>query len=245
MQKYSCSVATAKHLATTYGARAHTICEMASHASLPTWPKFGSPFLAPGFPYIEAEVRYACREYACTVEDILSRRTRLAFLNKEAAVAAVPRVAEIMAEELGWSEEVRLSQEEECYGYLATYGGATPTEECATGDVSVLRTSNFRDLKDVFKALDADGSGFLEEDEIGRAALELGFPFESGKELRDVFERMNVSGDGKVTLEEFSNWWTSESDKDADVRGRMSEEIGAGGESVQKIKDLGTGVMLG
>ena len=65
---------------------------------------------AEGYPYVEAEVRYACREHAVTVEDILSRRTRLAFLNAEAARDAVERVAEIMTEELGWSEEERARQ---------------------------------------------------------------------------------------------------------------------------------------
>ncbi|XP_047737218.1 glycerol-3-phosphate dehydrogenase, mitochondrial [Hyalella azteca] len=34
-----------------------------------------------GFPYIDAEVRYACREYAVTAVDIIARRLRLAFLN--------------------------------------------------------------------------------------------------------------------------------------------------------------------
>ena len=34
------------------------------------------------YPYIEAEVRYAAREYACTAADVLARRTRLAFLNR-------------------------------------------------------------------------------------------------------------------------------------------------------------------
>lgn len=45
--------------------------------------------LAEGYPYLEAEVRYACREYAATVEDVLSRRTRLAFLNSAAALECV------------------------------------------------------------------------------------------------------------------------------------------------------------
>ena len=46
-----------------------------------------------GRPYVEAEVRYACREHAVTIEDILSRRTRLAFLNAEAARDAVPNAS--------------------------------------------------------------------------------------------------------------------------------------------------------
>ena len=73
------------------------------------WPRYGVP-LAANYPYIEAEVRFACKEYACTIEDILSRRTRLAFLNSEAAMEALPRVADIMAEELGWSKKIKAKQ---------------------------------------------------------------------------------------------------------------------------------------
>ena len=52
------------------------------------------------------QVRYACqREYASTAVDILARRTRLAFLNVQAAEEALPRILEIMTEELGWSKE--------------------------------------------------------------------------------------------------------------------------------------------
>ncbi len=50
----------------------------------------------------EAMVRFAARhEYARSVEDVLARRSRLLFLDADAAAAAAPRVAELLAEELG------------------------------------------------------------------------------------------------------------------------------------------------
>ncbi|HEX5092253.1 MAG TPA: glycerol-3-phosphate dehydrogenase/oxidase, partial [Burkholderiales bacterium] len=50
----------------------------------------------------EAMVRFAARyEYARGVEDVLARRSRLLFLDADAAAAAAPRVAEVLAEELG------------------------------------------------------------------------------------------------------------------------------------------------
>jgi glycerol-3-phosphate dehydrogenase len=50
----------------------------------------------------EATVRFAVRyEYARTVEDVLARRSRLLFLDARAAALAAPRVAEILAEEIG------------------------------------------------------------------------------------------------------------------------------------------------
>jgi hypothetical protein len=54
---------------------------------------------------IEAEVRYAVHnEYALTAIDFLSRRSRLTFLNAQIALDALPRVVEIMGDELGWSK---------------------------------------------------------------------------------------------------------------------------------------------
>jgi len=53
-------------------------------------------------PYVEAEVIWAARwEMARTVEDVLSRRTRALLLNARAAATMAPRVAEILAGELG------------------------------------------------------------------------------------------------------------------------------------------------
>ena len=51
-------------------------------------------------------------EMARTVEDVLARRTRALFLNARAALAMAPRVAELLARELGrdskWqAEQVR------------------------------------------------------------------------------------------------------------------------------------------
>ena len=56
-------------------------------------------------PYCVAEVVWAVRfELAQTVEDVLARRTRALFLDAEAAVEIAPKIAEIMARELGKDE---------------------------------------------------------------------------------------------------------------------------------------------
>lgn len=58
--------------------------------------------LAPESGLTAAHVRFAARyELARRVEDVLARRNRLLFLDARAAVAAAPRVAAILAEELG------------------------------------------------------------------------------------------------------------------------------------------------
>ena len=52
-----------------------------------------------------AQVRYAVYEYARSAVDVLGRRTRIAFLNAHAAEEALPRVLEILRDELKWSPE--------------------------------------------------------------------------------------------------------------------------------------------
>lgn len=60
----------------------------------------GDKRLHPELPYIEGQVRWAVQqEMARTVEDVLARRTRAAFLNERAAREMAPRVAEIVEEE--------------------------------------------------------------------------------------------------------------------------------------------------
>lgn len=58
--------------------------------------------LHPDLPYTGAEVVWSARfEMARTVEDVLARRIRALFLNAHAAIAMAPRVAELLARELG------------------------------------------------------------------------------------------------------------------------------------------------
>lgn len=96
VQDYGVNIEIAKHLAHCYGTKAVQVCKEISGGT-------GGNRLAKEFPYIEAEVKFAIQEYACTVVDVLARRTRLAFLNAKIARDVVPRVTEIMANELGWT----------------------------------------------------------------------------------------------------------------------------------------------
>ena len=64
--------------------------------------------LHPDLPYRAGEVAWAARfELACRVEDVLARRTRALLLDARASVEAAPRVAEILAGELGKDEAWR------------------------------------------------------------------------------------------------------------------------------------------
>ncbi len=80
--------------------------------------------LHPALPVLGAEVVWAVRaEMARTVEDVLARRTRALFLNARAAVEMAPRVADLMARELGkdaaWVESQVKAFAELAKGYSA------------------------------------------------------------------------------------------------------------------------------
>jgi glycerol-3-phosphate dehydrogenase len=76
-------------------------------------------------PCTEAEVRWAAREeLAETVEDVLSRRTRALLLDARASAGCAPRVATILAEELGrdaaWVEKQVAAFRALAAGYMLT-----------------------------------------------------------------------------------------------------------------------------
>lgn len=125
IQKYGMSESVANHLAKSYGHRAWELCDMAVQSN---GKDFATQLLLEGYPYLTADVVWACREYACTVEDVLSRRTRLAFINKDAALKAIPVVADIMAKELGWSNKVKKQQMEAAEKYVGSYAGPVPSK---------------------------------------------------------------------------------------------------------------------
>ncbi|GAB5360255.1 hypothetical protein AAMO2058_000612000 [Amorphochlora amoebiformis] len=112
-----------ERIARSYGGRARDVCLLITSQDIET-----GILLLPGFPYLKAEVRYACREQARTVEDVLSRRTRLSYLNLNAAKTAIPLISEIMAQELGWSKEKMKEEEEAAFDFLKSFAGPSPAQ---------------------------------------------------------------------------------------------------------------------
>ena len=93
----------ARHLVHNYGDRAHLVAAIADSG-------FNKP-LHPKYQFTEAEVIYAIDfECAATAVDALARRTRLAFLDRDAAFEALPKVITLMANKLGW-DAVRQEKE--------------------------------------------------------------------------------------------------------------------------------------
>lgn len=122
VQHFGIETEVAKHLASDYGDRAWDVAALASPVEDSPFPLRGQR-LSPQYPFIDGEVRYAVRsEYAQTAVDVLARRTRLSFLNAQAALQALPRVIDIMADELKWSPARRESEWKDTVGFLESMG---------------------------------------------------------------------------------------------------------------------------
>ncbi len=93
------SSAPTKHLRTRYGSDWPEVQRI-----IDANPSMSQPLVV-GLPYLRAEAIHAVRhEYARTVDDVLSRRTRALLLDRRAALAAAPEVARLLAGELGWDD---------------------------------------------------------------------------------------------------------------------------------------------
>ncbi|KAF7513416.1 hypothetical protein GJ744_009837 [Endocarpon pusillum] len=121
IQHFGLETEVAKHLCQSYGDRAWTVAALSS----PTEERFPvrGRRISALYPFIDGEVRYAIRhEYAQTAVDVLARRTRLSFLNAQAALEALPKVIDLMAEELKWDRKRKEVEWKDTMTFLASMG---------------------------------------------------------------------------------------------------------------------------
>jgi glycerol-3-phosphate dehydrogenase len=90
---------TVEHLLNRYGSLINEVLEL-----IAINPNLAEP-LASNLPYLRAEIHYAAsHEGARSVEDVITRRTRLAFEAVNEGVHLASDIAEIIAPVLGWDE---------------------------------------------------------------------------------------------------------------------------------------------
>jgi glycerol-3-phosphate dehydrogenase len=121
IQHFGIETEVAKHLAESYGDRAWTVAALSS----PTDERFPvrGKRISPLYPFVDGEVRYAVRhEFAQRAVDVIARRTRLAFLNAQAALEALPMVIDLMAEELKWDSKRKEVEWKDSVAFLASMG---------------------------------------------------------------------------------------------------------------------------
>ncbi|KAG9048637.1 mitochondrial glycerol-3-phosphate dehydrogenase [Tulasnella sp. UAMH 9824] len=121
IQSFGVETEVAQHLAADYGDRAWTVLSYAAPTGL-RWPLQGVR-LNNSYPYIEAEVHYATQhEYAQTAIDFIARRSRLSFLNAGTALDVLPRVIQLMGDDLNWSTARRRTEWVKARDFLVSMG---------------------------------------------------------------------------------------------------------------------------
>ncbi|KAI9829122.1 MAG: mitochondrial glycerol-3-phosphate dehydrogenase [Thelocarpon impressellum] len=144
IQHFGVETDVARHLIESYGDRAWTVAALSS----PTETRFPvrGHRLSPLYPFIDGEVRYAVRhEHAQTAADVVARRTRLAFLNAQATLEALPKVIDLMAEELKWDAKRKTLEWDETVKFLESMGLPKSKLGCTRKDVESGRAAKFED----------------------------------------------------------------------------------------------------
>ncbi|KAL2815448.1 FAD dependent oxidoreductase-domain-containing protein [Aspergillus cavernicola] len=121
IQHYGLETDVAQHLTVSYGDRAWQVAAL----SAPTDTRFPvrGKRISALYPFVDGEVRFAVRhEYAQTAVDVIARRTRLAFLNSQAALEALPTVIDLMGEELNWDKSRKDIEWKDSLQYLSSMG---------------------------------------------------------------------------------------------------------------------------
>ncbi len=117
---YTQSLLPPPHTTDSYGDRSQDVLKLALETNT-------TQRLDPRHPILEAEVVWAARNELCeTAEDFLARRSRLAFLDRGAAVAALPRVIELMAKEKRWGWWRRSREASRTKQFLTSFEADAP-----------------------------------------------------------------------------------------------------------------------
>lgn len=168
VQDFGLDCEVAQHLAQSYGDRAYPVAKLAALTGK-RWPIIGKR-LHPEFPYIDAEVRYGVREYACSAIDMIARRLRLAFLNVQAAQEALPQVVDIMAEELNWSKDEKERQMKMATEFLNTEMGLAVNRTSKDKPSSFnLSPEEVKTYEKRFAVIDKEKKGYVSITDIRRA----------------------------------------------------------------------------
>ncbi|KAK2181288.1 hypothetical protein NP493_402g02030 [Ridgeia piscesae] len=199
IQDFGLDDGVAQHLANTYGDQAVKVAKLAKQTGK-RWPVIGQR-LHEDYPYIEAEIRYSVREYACKVVDVLARRTRLAFLNVQAAEEAMPRIIEIMAEELNWTSDRMKEEERRARRFLQLEMGLNLKHDKKNIPINFTK-DEINVYINRFRSIDESNSGYITLAELRHYFKKVGEKV-TEDQLHEILSDVDIAKNAKVDLGEF------------------------------------------
>ncbi|OCK81136.1 glycerol-3-phosphate dehydrogenase mitochondrial precursor [Lepidopterella palustris CBS 459.81] len=144
IQHYGVETEVAKYLTAAYGDRAWAVVAL-SASTEQRYPVRGKR-ISTLYPFIDGEVRYCVRhEYAQTATDVIARRMRLAFLNAQAALEALPTVIDLMSDELHWDAKRKEREWMETVSFLGSMGLPKGKLTLTRKDVESGRVGKYED----------------------------------------------------------------------------------------------------
>eukprot|EP00092_Neocalanus_flemingeri_P068932 GFUD01084346.1.p1 GENE.GFUD01084346.1~~GFUD01084346.1.p1 ORF type:complete len:724 (+),score=222.38 GFUD01084346.1:232-2403(+) len=200
VQDLGVDTAVAQHLSDTYGDRAFSVGKMAGLTGQ-RWPIVGRR-IHQEFPYIDAEVRYAVKEYAATAVDVIARRLRLSFLNVQAAEEALPIVVSIMADELGWDKEEQDKQTEDAMDFLRMQMGKDLNKASRDNIPVSLTKAEIAEYVKRFNALDDGKKGYISINDIRKSLKSQGVIL-TNEDVSALMATISVETHGSLDLPEF------------------------------------------
>lgn len=164
----------AQQLTQTYGTDTDIATHLASNYGDRAWEVLSTPGattrLLPAYPFIEAELRHGIhQESACTASDLISRRTRLAFLDVESALQVLPRVIDVMAEELSWDEQRKTHEWGETVRFFSSMGLSNERLSVSRQEIEQKGTRNIMVRREAIPS--AGGHGGLIESGLGEQTV--------------------------------------------------------------------------
>ena len=222
VQQFGVSTDVAEHLARTYGTHAAEVLQGAENKTR------GGKVLLPGYPYLEEEIDFACKnEMATSLADMLSLRFRLAYLDSSAAAVIAPKVADVMGRALGWNKKHKKEELKAALDVIGNFGGPVPK--------NLFSIEEAESLEDIFYSLDINSTGYIGYDELKLCMQHFGVPFKSEAAAFAAFNKIDANGDGKIDMDEFRRWWPRVRRKEthtlSDLYKISSEKLGTGADS--------------
>uniref|UniRef100_A0A2R5LDT0 Glycerol-3-phosphate dehydrogenase n=1 Tax=Ornithodoros turicata TaxID=34597 RepID=A0A2R5LDT0_9ACAR len=200
VQDFGIEPVVAKHLASSYGDRASSVAKLAALTGK-RWPVLGKR-LHEEFPYLEAEVRYSIKEYACTAVDVIGRRLRLAFLNVQAAQECLPRIVDIMAEELKWSKAEKEEQYVRAKEFLDVEMGGNVNVMSRQPLQMSFTKSEMDQFIAKFQTIDRDHKGYISVMDL-RRSLKTAGEHVSEQQLHEMLNEVDINKNGQIELGEY------------------------------------------
>jgi glycerol-3-phosphate dehydrogenase len=118
-------------------------------------------------------------------------------LNAQAALEALPRVIEIMKEELQWDDNRCKKEHADALEYLQTMGLDTNKSRAQFKSEEIVH------FRDDFKALDLDGDGAISTHDLSELFRHQGYPKVKEEILKSLIAEVDLNRNGVVDFNEF------------------------------------------